>query len=85
MVVVATIQSFRIDDTDKHNVYSFSERFERHFKARDDQQLRALRDLPDAVVTAAEDHVATPAAYWLALWVNPDGVWPTGWRCTNPC
>jgi type III restriction enzyme len=54
VVVVATIQSFRIDDTDKRNVYSFSERFERHFKARDDQQLRALRDLPDAVVTAAE-------------------------------
>ena len=54
VVVVATIQSFRIDDTDKRNVYSFSERFERHFKARDEQQLRVLRDLPDAVVTAEE-------------------------------
>ena len=31
VVVVATIQSFRIDDTDKRNVYSFSESFERHF------------------------------------------------------
>jgi type III restriction enzyme len=27
VVVVATIQSFRIDDTDKRNVYSFSETF----------------------------------------------------------
>jgi type III restriction enzyme len=34
VVVVATIQSFRIDDTDKRNVYSFSESFERISKAR---------------------------------------------------
>ena len=54
VVVVATIQSFRIDDTDKRNVYSFSESFERHFKGSDEQRLRVLRDLPDAVVTAEE-------------------------------
>ena len=57
VVVVATIQSFRIDDTDKRNVYSFSERFERHFKAAESAQprdLAALRDLPDAVVTEGE-------------------------------
>jgi len=54
VVVVATIQSFRIDDTDKRNVYSFSERFERHFKGCDEQRLRALHGLPDAVVTEAE-------------------------------
>ncbi len=57
VVVVATIQSFRIDDTDKRNVYSFSESFERHFKAAESAQpreLAALRDLPDAVVTAEE-------------------------------
>ena len=54
VVVVATIQSFRIDDTDKRNVYSFSESFERHFKGCDEQRLRVLRDLPDALVTAAE-------------------------------
>ena len=54
VVVVATIQSFRIDDTDKRNVYSFSESFERHFKGCDEQRLRVLRDLPDAVVTAEE-------------------------------
>ena len=54
VVVVATIQSFRIDDTDKRNVYSFSESFERHFSACDEQRLRTLRALPDAVVTAQE-------------------------------
>ncbi len=54
VVVVATIQSFRIDDTDKRNVYSFSESFERHFKGAGEQRLRVLHDLPDAVVTAVE-------------------------------
>ena len=57
VVVVATIQSFRIDDTDKRNVYSFSESFERHFKAVESEHprdLAALRDLPDALVTAEE-------------------------------
>ena len=54
VVVVATIQSFRIDDTDKRNVYSFSESFERHFKGCDAQRLAVLHDLPDAVVTADE-------------------------------
>ena len=54
VVVVATIQSFRIDDTDKRNVYSFSESFERHFKGCDEQRLRVLRDLPDSLVTPEE-------------------------------
>ncbi len=54
VVVVATIQSFRIDDTDKRNVYSFSENFERHFKGCDEQRLRVLHGLPDAVVTVDE-------------------------------
>lgn len=54
VVVVATIQSFRIDDTDKRNVYSFSESFERHFKGCDEQRLRVLHGLPDALVTADE-------------------------------
>lgn len=54
VVVVATIQSFRIDDTDKRNVYSFSESFERYFKACDETRLRLLQGLPDAVVTAEE-------------------------------
>ena len=54
VIVVATIQSFRIDDTDKRNVYSFSENFERHFKGCDEQRLGVLRDLPDSLVTAEE-------------------------------
>ncbi len=54
VVVVATIQSFRVDDTDKRNVYSFSESFERHFKGCDEQRLRVLHGLPDALVTPDE-------------------------------
>lgn len=54
VIVVATIQSFRIDDTDKRNVYSFSERFERHFKGCTEARLQVLHSLPDAVVTAEE-------------------------------
>ena len=54
VVVVATIQSFRVDDTDKRNVYSFSESFERHFKGCDEQRLRVLHGLPDALVTPEE-------------------------------
>ena len=80
VVVVATIQSFRIDDPDKRNVYSFSESFERHFKGCDEQKLRVLHGLPDALVTndeAANDKtdvltgfVGQPRwslANWLAL------------------
>ena len=80
VVVVATIQSFRIDDTDKRNVYSFSESFERHFKGCDEQRLRVLHGLPDALVTpneAANDKTGVLAGFinqprwslanWLAL------------------
>jgi type III restriction enzyme len=54
VIVVATMQSFRIDDTDKRHVYSFSERFERHFKGCAQAQLQVLHSLPDAVVSAEE-------------------------------
>ena len=54
VVVVVTIQSFRIDDLDKRNVYSFSESFERHFQGCDEARLRVLHGLPDALVTPAE-------------------------------
>ena len=80
VVVVATIQSFRVDDTDKRNVYSFSESFERHFKGCDEQRLRKLHGLPDALVTpeeAANDKTGVLAGFinqprwslanWLAL------------------
>ena len=52
VVIVATIQSFRVEDTDQRNVYAFSEAFERHFRGTSPAALNALRDLPDALVTA---------------------------------
>ena len=60
VVVVATIQSFRIEDTDQRNVYSFSEAFEPHFRGVTAQALRALNGLPNALVTA-EDVAADKA------------------------
>ena len=68
VVVVATIQSFRVDDTDKRNVYSFSESFERHFKGCDEQRLRVLHGLPDALVTP--DEVASDKTGVLAGFIN---------------
>jgi type III restriction enzyme len=68
VVVVATIQSFRIDDTDKRNVYSFSESFERHFKGCDEQRLQELRGLPDALVT--QDEAAADTSTVLAGFVG---------------
>ncbi len=80
VVIVATIQSFRIEDTSTRTVYSFSENFERHFKGLPEEALRALRDVPDACVTAEEaakdstgilkNHLNQPRqslANWLAL------------------
>ena len=58
IVVVATIQSFRIEDAGQRHVYSFSERFEPHFKGAQAQdggrRLHCLHGLPDAVVTASD-------------------------------
>ena len=54
IVVVATIQSFRIEDAAQRQVYSFSESFEPHFKGQPVQELAGLQHLPDAVVTAEE-------------------------------
>jgi len=54
IVVVATIQSFRVEQTDTRNVYAFSEAFERHFKAQSPERLAALSAVPDAFVTEGE-------------------------------
>ena len=54
VVVVATIQSFRVDDTEQRNVYAFSEAWERHFRGLGAAALRGLQGVPDALVTAAE-------------------------------
>ncbi|WP_024539781.1 DEAD/DEAH box helicase [Comamonas badia] len=68
IVVVATIQSFRIEDAGQRNVYSFSEGFERHFKGVDERRLQTLRALPDAVITP--DDVARDTSGVLAGFVG---------------
>lgn len=79
IVVVATIQSFRIENPDQRNVYAFSESFEPHFRGVIPQRLAVLRELPDAIVTEQDaadpnsplkGHVGQPKfslANWLAL------------------
>ena len=80
VVVVATIQSFRIEDAGQRNVYSFSESFEPHFKGAPEGSTACLQGLPDAVVTAhdaAQDATGVLAGFvgqprwslanWLAL------------------
>ena len=56
IVVVATIQSFRIEDSGQRNVYRFSEAFEPHFRgaqaSNGGRGLQSLHGLPDALVTA---------------------------------
>lgn len=80
VVVVASIQSFRIEDAGQRNVYSFSESFEPHFRGKDERALSRLRALPDALVTpedVAHDTTGVLAGFagqprwslanWLAL------------------
>ncbi len=67
IVVVATIQSFRVEQTDTRNVYAFSESFERHFKACSAEKLHALSAVRDAIVTAEE---ATGEREMLAAYVG---------------
>jgi type III restriction enzyme len=79
VIVVATIQSFRIEETGLRNVYLFNEAFEPHFKGKSERDLVVLRELPDAVVTEREaadpnsplkGYVGKPKyslANWLAL------------------
>lgn len=54
IVVVATIQSFRVEQADTRNVYAFSEAFERHFKALPAAKLARLQGVPDAFVKAED-------------------------------
>lgn len=78
IVVVATIQSFRVEAADTRNVYAFSEAFERHFKALPADKLARLKEVPDAFVTEADaaanamlkpfvGQVRYSLANWLAL------------------
>lgn len=70
VIVVATIQSFRIEDTDQRNVYSFSEAFEPHFRGLGAAQLAPLRTLPDALVTEADVASAKSGREMLARFVG---------------
>lgn len=54
IIVVATIQSFRVEAADTRNVYAFSEAFERHFKSLSAEKLARLKDVPDAFVSDAD-------------------------------
>lgn len=79
VVIVATIQTFRIEETELRNVYAFNEAFEPHFKGKSAQELAVLSGLPDALVTEQEAadvnsplkaYVGKPKyslANWLAL------------------
>lgn len=76
IVVVATIQSFRVESADTRNVYAFSEAFERHFKSLPAEKLARLKDTPDAFVTEADVEgnamlkpFAGQARYSLANWL----------------
>ena len=70
VVVVATIQSFRIEDADQRNVYAFSEAFEPHFRGVPPAALALLRDLPDALVTAADAQSTKAGREMLARFVS---------------
>lgn len=70
VVVVATIQSFRIEDTDQRNVYAFSEALEPHFRGVPPALLDTLRGLPDALVTQADVASAKAGREMLARFVG---------------
>ena len=70
VVVVATIQSFRVEDTDQRSVYAFSEALEPHFRGVPPALLDTLRGLPDALVTAADVASAKAGREMLARFVG---------------
>ncbi len=70
VVVVATLQSFRIEDTGQRNVYAFSEALEPHFRGVPPAALAALRGLPDALVTAEDAARALAGRDMLARFVG---------------
>jgi hypothetical protein len=65
-VVVATVQSFRVEDAEQRNVYAFSDAFEPHFRGVPPAALLALHDLPDALVTQADADSAKAGREMLA-------------------
>ena len=74
VVIVATIQSFRIAETSQRKVYAMSEAFETHFRSRPPHLLEGLQTVSVADVeghsflTAADiGRVKTSLVNWLAL------------------
>ena len=70
VVVVTTIQSFRVEDTDQRSVYAFSEALEPHFRGVPPALLDRLRGLPDALVTDADVQSAKAGRDMLARFVG---------------
>lgn len=70
VVVVATMQSFRVEDTAQRNVYAFSEAFEPHSRGVPAAALRVLHVLPDACVTVEEAGSAKAGREMLARFVG---------------
>jgi type III restriction enzyme len=70
VVVVATIQSFRVEDAEQRHVYAFSEAFEPHFRGLPPAALAALQKLPDALVTADDVQSARAGRAMLARFVG---------------
>jgi type III restriction enzyme len=70
VVVVATIQSFRVEDTEQRNAYAFSEALEPHFRGLPAAAFEVLRALPDALVTAEEAATARAGREMLARFVG---------------
>ena len=69
VVAVATIQTFRVEDTGQRNVYAFDEALEPHFRSHSAGDiLRALEPVRDAIVTAEE--AARPGRELLAAFVG---------------
>lgn len=69
VVAVATIQTFRVEDTGQRNAYAFDETLEPHFRSRSASELaRALEPVRDAIVTAEE--AARPGRELLAAFVG---------------
>ncbi len=61
IVIVATIQSFRIDDTANRRVYAFSESFEPHFRNLTPQQTEGLEKVTEADLAAEHQTFLTRA------------------------
>jgi type III restriction enzyme len=70
VVVVATMQSFRVEDTEQRNVYAFSEALEPHFRGVPPAALHALHELPDALVTAQDVASAKAGREMLARFIG---------------